>query len=196
MLAINKKIYKILKGISNNDIPKCDNKNRLIPLLDHLLLHGYILEEKQNMEERTYILTDKGKTILKGLENKETSIDQDDFKNNNFVQQGSSALNLFKISYIETRLIRLNVNIDLSELEKAILEVIKNSTSQHEYIGFADVKQFVKISGISKSDLEKKVLTDSEFQRKFVFRFEDSKKRYIKIKGALNYIENSLLKSY
>ncbi|PKD98221.1 hypothetical protein CW717_08900 [Macrococcoides caseolyticum] len=73
---------------------------------------------------------------------------------------------------------------------------MKNSTSQHEYIGFADVKQFVKISGISKSDLEKKVLTDLEFQRKFVFRFEDSKKRYIKIKGALNYIENSLLKSY
>lgn len=63
---------------------------------------------------------------------------------------------MFKISYIETRLIRLNVNIDLSELEKAILEVIKNSTSQYEYIGFADVKQFVKISGISKSDLEKK----------------------------------------
>ncbi|MEK4816287.1 hypothetical protein MKY53_05465 [Macrococcus sp. FSL R5-0951] len=73
---------------------------------------------------------------------------------------------------------------------------MKNSTSQYEYIGFADVKQFVKISGISKSDLEKKVLTDLEFQRKFVFRFEDSKKRYIKIKGALNYIENSLLKSY
>lgn len=46
MLAINKKIYKILKGISNNDIPKCDNKNSLITLLDHLLLHGYILEEK------------------------------------------------------------------------------------------------------------------------------------------------------
>lgn len=75
MLTINKKIYKILKGISNNGIPKCDNKNRLIPLLDHLLLHGYILEEKENMEERTYILTDKGKTMLKGLENEETSID-------------------------------------------------------------------------------------------------------------------------
>lgn len=47
---------------------------------------------------------------------------------------------MLKIAYIETRLIRLNINIDLSELEKSILEVVKSSNSQYEYIGFADVK--------------------------------------------------------
>lgn len=90
----------------------------------------------------------------------------------------------------------LNVDIDLSELEKSIIEIVKNATSEEKYIGFADVKQFVKISGISKSDLEKKVLSDFGFQRKFVYRFEGSNKRYIKVKGSLDYIENSLLKSY
>ena len=50
---------------------------------------------------------------------------------------------MLKIAYIEIRLIRLNIDIDLSELEKSILGVVKNSTSQYEYIGFADVKQFI-----------------------------------------------------
>lgn len=47
---------------------------------------------------------------------------------------------MLKIACIETKIIRLNINIDLYELEKSILEVIKNSTSQYVYIGFADVK--------------------------------------------------------
>lgn len=61
-----------------------------------------------------------------------------------------------------------------------------------EYIGFADVKEFVKISGLSKDDFEKKVASNQQF-KKFIYKFEDSRKRYIKVKPALEFIENNLM---
>lgn len=38
MLAINKKIYKILKGISNNGIPKCDNKKQINSIIRSFII--------------------------------------------------------------------------------------------------------------------------------------------------------------
>ena len=54
-----------------------------------------------------------------------------------------------------------------------------------------DVKGFVEVSGLSKDDFEKKVAKIQEF-KKFIYKFE-SRKRYIKVKPALKFIENNLM---
>ena len=64
-----------------------------------------------------------------------------------------------------------------------------------EYIGFADAIEFVKISGISKNDLEKHVYSNKEFQEKCMYRFGKNHKRYIKIRPAIDFIEQNLMVS-
>lgn len=61
-----------------------------------------------------------------------------------------------------------------------------------EYRHFLNVKDFLKVSGLSKDDFEKKVASNQEF-KKFIHKFEDSRKRYIKVKPALEFIENNLM---
>ncbi|MBK3950214.1 hypothetical protein JJL02_02970 [Staphylococcus haemolyticus] len=61
-----------------------------------------------------------------------------------------------------------------------------------EYRHFLNVKDFLKVSGLSKDDFEKKVAKIQEF-KKFIYKFEDSRKRYIKVKPALEFIENNLM---
>lgn len=61
-----------------------------------------------------------------------------------------------------------------------------------EYRHFLNVKDFLKVSGLSKDDFEKKVAKIQEF-KKFIYKFEDSRKRYIKVKPALDFIENNLM---
>ncbi|OFB49366.1 hypothetical protein BBG12_03370 [Staphylococcus haemolyticus] len=63
---------------------------------------------------------------------------------------------------------------------------------EQEYKYFLDVKGFVEVSGLSKDDFEKKVASNQEF-KKFIRKFEDSRKRYIKVKPALKFIENNLM---
>lgn len=65
---------------------------------------------------------------------------------------------------------------------------------KQEYKYFLDVKGFVEVSGLSKDDFEKKVASNQEF-KKFIRKFEDSRKRYIKVKPALEFIENNLMSS-
>ena len=65
---------------------------------------------------------------------------------------------------------------------------------EQEYKYFLDVKGFVEVSGLSKDDFEKKVASNQEF-KKFIHKFEDSRKRYIKVKPALEFIENNLMSS-
>ena len=65
---------------------------------------------------------------------------------------------------------------------------------EQEYKYFLDVKGFVEVSGLSKDDFEKKVASNQEF-KKFIRKFEDSRKRYIKVKPALEFIENNLMSS-
>ena len=64
-----------------------------------------------------------------------------------------------------------------------------------EYIGFADAKEFVKVSGISKNDLENKVYCNKEFQEKCMYRFGKNNKRYIKIRPAIDFIEQNFMVS-
>lgn len=61
-----------------------------------------------------------------------------------------------------------------------------------EFIGFADAKEFIKVSGISKNDLEKHVYSNREFQESCMYRFGKGNKRYIKIKPAIDFIEQNL----
>ena len=62
-----------------------------------------------------------------------------------------------------------------------------------EFIGFADAKEFVKASGISRDDLESKVYPDKGFQEACMYRFGKGNKRYIKIRPAIDYIEQNIL---
>ncbi|HIW39048.1 hypothetical protein [Staphylococcus gallinarum] len=61
-----------------------------------------------------------------------------------------------------------------------------------EFIGFADAKEFIKVSGISKNDLEKHVYSNKEFQSECMYRFGKGNKRYIKIKPAIDFIEQNI----
>ncbi|WP_404398094.1 hypothetical protein [Mammaliicoccus sciuri] len=62
-----------------------------------------------------------------------------------------------------------------------------------EFIGFADVNEFKRISGISENDLERKVFANKGFQEKCMYRFGYGNKRYIKIKPAIEYIEEHIM---
>ncbi|WP_323707903.1 hypothetical protein [Mammaliicoccus sciuri] len=62
-----------------------------------------------------------------------------------------------------------------------------------EFIGFADVNEFKTISGISENDLERKVFANKGFQEKCMYRFGYGNKRYIKIKPAIEYIEEHIM---
>ena len=61
-----------------------------------------------------------------------------------------------------------------------------------EFIGFADAKEFVKASGISRDDLETKVCPDKGFQEACMYRFGKGNKRYIKIRPAIDFIEQHI----
>ncbi|MEY9141061.1 hypothetical protein [Mammaliicoccus lentus] len=62
-----------------------------------------------------------------------------------------------------------------------------------EFIGFADVNEFKRISGISVNDLERKVFANEGFQEKCMYRFGKGSKRYIKIQPAIEYIEEHIM---
>lgn len=61
-----------------------------------------------------------------------------------------------------------------------------------EYIGFAYAKEFIKISGISRDDLEEKVYPNKEFQAACMYRFGRGNKRYIKVRPAIDFIEQHI----
>jgi hypothetical protein len=67
-------------------------------------------------------------------------------------------------------------------IKEAVAEVIKES-SQREYIGFATVKEFIEISGISTWDMENTFIPHPDFQA-HVYKLNGNK-RYIDIKPAL-----------
>lgn len=58
--------------------------------------------------------------------------------------------------------------------------------SHEQYEGFADATRFMEISGISKHDLEEKLMPHPTFNQ-HVYRL-DGRKRYIDIKPALDSI--------
>ena len=72
-------------------------------------------------------------------------------------------------------------------IHEAVQEALQQQNTQ-TYEGFADVKEFIEISGISKWDLEQKFMPHPEFKQ-HVHRL-DGQKRYIDIKPALEAIRN------
>ena len=86
--------------------------------------------------------------------------------------------------------------IDESAFKSLIQDAVKEALSRQDkqvYQGYADVKQFIKISGISENDMERKVLSHPAFEH-CVARFDGSKKRYIHIVKGLEALDEILLK--
>ena len=91
-----------------------------------------------------------------------------------------------------SRFEQLSLLLDNLELKAQELNEILNQNNKPKYKHFSNAEEFIELSGLSKDDFEKKVAPNPEFQ-KFIFRFEDSRKRYIKTKPALEFIESNLM---
>ncbi|WP_434121610.1 hypothetical protein [Salinicoccus roseus] len=79
--------------------------------------------------------------------------------------------------------------IDERALRALIKEVVKEALAEQNgqvYEGFADMPQFLEISGISRHDMEEKLMPHPQFKQ-HVYRL-DGRKRYIDIKPALGSI--------
>lgn len=82
------------------------------------------------------------------------------------------------------------------EFQALIREAVRQELSQQDnqvYQGYADVKQFIEISGIPKRDMEDRVIPHPDFKH-CVRRFDGGSKRYIHIKDGLEALDEILLK--
>lgn len=85
---------------------------------------------------------------------------------------------------------------DDQAFQSLVSEAVKQALAQKDtqkYHGYADVKQFIDISGISKRDMEDRVIPHPKFKG-CVARFEGGTKRYIHIENGLHALDNILLK--
>ena len=85
--------------------------------------------------------------------------------------------------------------IDEQAFKSLIQDAVKQAMKQDEqvYHGYADIKQFIEISGISKRHLEEKVIPHPKFKH-CVCRFDGSMKRYIHIRKGLDALDKILIK--
>ena len=77
-------------------------------------------------------------------------------------------------------------------IQDAVKEALAQQDNQIFY-GYADVKKFIEISGISENDMERKVLSHPAFEH-CVARFDGGNKRYIHITKGLQALDNILLR--
>jgi len=85
---------------------------------------------------------------------------------------------------------------DENKFQALVAEAVKQALKQQgaqEYYGYADVKQFIEISGISKRDMEDRVIPHPEFKH-CVSRFDGGHKRYIHIRKGLDALDKILIK--
>ena len=85
---------------------------------------------------------------------------------------------------------------DESAFKSLVQDAVKEALAQQDnqlFHGYADVKQFIKISGISENDMERKVLSHPAFEH-CVARFDGGSKRYIHIANGLQALDNILLR--
>lgn len=68
MLQLKEKLHLILKCISTDSMAKLKDMDRTLPLIEHLLFHGFIKELQDECQEKKYELTDKGIKMLKNIE--------------------------------------------------------------------------------------------------------------------------------
>lgn len=83
---------------------------------------------------------------------------------------------------MEVFLVLINEEAFKATIFEAVTEAL-GKQNKPKYHGFADIKSFIEISGISKWDLEHKFIPHPEF-RKHVYKI-DGQKRYIDIEPAL-----------
>ena len=85
---------------------------------------------------------------------------------------------------------------DEAAFKSLIQDAVNQALAQRDnqlFHGYADVKQFIKISGISENDMERKVLSHPAFEH-CVARFDGGSKRYIHIANGLQALDNILLR--
>ncbi|WP_420494261.1 hypothetical protein QA541_02980 [Macrococcus psychrotolerans] len=68
MLQLKEKLHLILKCISTDSMAKLKDMDRTLPLIEHLLFHGFIKELQDEYQEKKYEITDKGIKMLKNIE--------------------------------------------------------------------------------------------------------------------------------
>lgn len=68
MLQLKEKLHQILECISTDSMAKLKDMERTLPLIEHLLFHGFIKELQDEYQEKKYELTDKGIKMLKNIE--------------------------------------------------------------------------------------------------------------------------------
>ena len=68
MLQLKEKLHQILECISTDSMAKLKDMDRTLPLIEHLLFHGFIKELQDEYQEKKYELTDKGIKMLKNIE--------------------------------------------------------------------------------------------------------------------------------
>ena len=83
----------------------------------------------------------------------------------------------------------------LKELIKsAVKETLHEQTlEENEFLGYWSSNQFKEKTNISEHDYRTKLLTDPAFQ-KCVYKFEGSRKYYIKVDEALNYLDKHMIR--
>lgn len=64
---------------------------------------------------------------------------------------------------------------------------------QSKYQEYADLKEFAQISGLSYSDVKEKLMTNDDFHRRCVRRFDNSRKYYIHVEKGLSFLERVLI---
>lgn len=82
-----------------------------------------------------------------------------------------------------------------NELKTLIVDAVNQALTRQDvqdYQGYADVKRFIEISGISKRDMEDRVIPHPEFKG-CVSRFDGGTKRYIHINNGLQALDRILL---
>lgn len=78
--------------------------------------------------------------------------------------------------------------------ERDIVERIVAQLNKQKYIGYTTKKEFSKLSGISMSDIDKKLFTCPLFRKRCLRKFEDGRTFYIKTQEALNYLDETLVR--
>lgn len=68
MLQLKEKLHQILKCISTDSMAKLKDMDRTLPLIEHLLFHGFIKELQNEYQEKKYEITNKGIKMLKNIE--------------------------------------------------------------------------------------------------------------------------------
>lgn len=85
---------------------------------------------------------------------------------------------------------------DERAFQALVSEAVRQAIAENDqqvYQGYADVKQFIEISGIPKRDMEDRVIPHPKFKH-CVARFEGGAKRYIHIQKGLEALDEILLR--